>query len=384
MANFLITGARAPAALELARNLFRDGHIIYMADSLAFPLAKHSKCVKKTFRITAPKASLLRFKNDIKSILKQYNIDVVIPTCEEVFYISAVKPDLEPHSTIFCPDFNLIKKLHSKHAIYCAAKNTGFSNPNTKILSGAALLAKKIYKEQVIKKEFCRFGTGVLIEPNFCDVLTLVDKQLEQQFIIQNKVKGIEYSSYAIANNGVVLFDSIYTSKHKVKMGAGIYFTPVINKKISVAIKAFCKKNNITGQISFDVIENAQNIYLLECNPRATSGLHLLSTSSLSSAFLGQRHTPTCENEFKTPKMITLAMLLIGLPIALKNAQFKQWKSDYQAATDVISVKNDRSFILFSLLSLFEIITISIKTLTSLRAASTFDIEWDGEDFDDQ
>ena len=384
MANFLITGARAPVALELARNLFRDGHIIYMADSLAFPLAKHSKCVKKTFRITAPKASLLLFKNDIKSILKQYNIDVVIPTCEEVFYISAVKPDLEPHSTIFCPDFNLIKKLHSKHAIYCAAKNTGFSNPNTKILSGAALLAKKIYKEQVIKKEFCRFGTGVLIEPNFCDVLTLVDKQLEQQFIIQNKVKGIEYSSYAIANNGVVLFDSIYTSKHKVKMGAGIYFTPVINKKISVAIKAFCKKNNITGQISFDVIENAQNIYLLECNPRATSGLHLLSTSSLSSAFLGQRHTPTCENEFKTPKMITLAMLLIGLPIALKNAQFKQWKSDYQAATDVISVKNDRSFILFSLLSLFEIITISIKTLTSLRAASTFDIEWDGEDFDDQ
>ena len=95
MAKFLITGARAPVALELARNLSKDGHTVYIADSLRFPLARCSNFVKKIFRIAAPRLSLSQFKNDLQKIIKDYNIDLLIPTCEEVFYISAIKSSLE-------------------------------------------------------------------------------------------------------------------------------------------------------------------------------------------------------------------------------------------------------------------------------------------------
>jgi len=382
MAKFLITGARSPVALELSRNLSKDGHTVYLADSLRFPLAKHSKSVTKTFYITAPRESLSQFENDLKNLLVQYEVDVLIPTCEEVFYISAIMPSLSIHAQIFCPKFKLMQTLHSKYEVYSVAQDTGFSNPNTELLTGKELLARKMYKEKVIKKEFCRFGTGVLVEPNFEKVSTLVCERLNDRFIIQDKIEGVEYCTYAIVQNGKVLLESIYTPQHRIRRAAGIYFKPVVNEDISLAIRNFCSKNNITGQIGFDIIIKNKEIFLLECNPRATSGLHLLSENSLSNAFLENEHLPLPKCKLSRPKMIKTAMLVIGLPISIVNSQFKEFQSDYQAASDVITISNDRSFILYSLLALLEISIISLKTFSSLRAASTYDIEWDGEILD--
>lgn len=41
MVSFLITGARAPVALELARNFYSHGHRVILADSLTYPLARN-------------------------------------------------------------------------------------------------------------------------------------------------------------------------------------------------------------------------------------------------------------------------------------------------------------------------------------------------------
>lgn len=379
MANFLITGARAPVALELSRNLAKEGHTVYIADSLLFPLAKHSKFVKKTFHITGPRKSLKQFKNDLENILIKHDIECLIPTCEEVFYISSIKAALELYTKVFCPEFNLIKTLHSKYDVYKVAKNSGFYNPNTEMLTGDELIRRKRYIGKVVKKEFCRFGTDILIDPTFNDVLNFVGNKFNEKFVIQDKVEGIEYCTYSIVNKGHVLFSSIYRPKYKIQTGASIYFKPFINENISKAVIQFCKNNNVTGQIGFDVIVNAMGIFLLECNPRATSGVHLLSKNALADAFLGDGQFLENNCNLTEPKTIKLAMLLIGLPFALKKSQLKQFVSDYQMASDIISVKEDNSFMFFSLLSLLEICVISLKAGTSFRSATTFDIEWDGK-----
>ena len=353
MAKFLITGARAPVALELARNLAKGGHVVYMADSLLFPLAKHSKFVKKTFRITGPRKSLKQFKSDLENILCKHRIEFLIPTCEEVFYVSSIKSALEVYTKVFCPEFNLIKILHSKYQVYAAAKNSGFCNPNTQILTGDELISRKQYTGKVIKREFCRFGTDILIEPTFNEVLNFVGDKLNGKFVIQDKVEGIEHCAYIIANEGNILFESIYKPKYRIQAAAAIYFEPSMNECISKAIRKFCKNNNITGQIGFDVIVNNKGVFLLECNPRATSGIHLLSSTVLSEAFFGDIKFSEHHFNQSKPKMIKLAMLLIGLPFALKNSQLKQFISDYQMASDIISIKNDNSFTFFSFCLLY-------------------------------
>ncbi len=384
MARFLVTGARSPVALELTRNLAQHGHDVFLADSLRFPLARHSRYVRKTYFIESPRKCLLQFQDDIVAIVKNENIDVLIPTCEEVFYVSVIKSALESHVKVFSPNFSLMKTFHSKYQIYKAANGCGFINPSTEVITGRKLLDRNDYRGKVVKREFCRFGTGVLIEPSFNEVRKLVDNKLDGQFVIQNKVEGIECCTYAVANNGKVVFESVYTPKHRVRKAAGIYFEPVYSKDISLAVSVFCEKHKITGQIGFDVVINDSGIYLLECNPRATSGLHLLAEKDLSKGFLGGEVYTNYADELDEPKMIGLAMLLICLPIAICKSQFRNWKRDFSAAVDVVSVQSDRSFILFSFMALLELCVISIRTRSSLRAASTFDIEWDGEELDEQ
>ncbi|MEM9102633.1 MAG: ATP-grasp domain-containing protein [Pseudomonadota bacterium] len=378
MANFLITGSRAPVALELARNLATFGHCVFLADSLRFPLGRRSKFVSKSFYITAPRKSLKKYNLELQAILLENKIDILIPTCEEVFYLSAIKKDLEKYATVFCPNFELIKSLHSKYKIFTCAEDTGFLVPHSEVVTLEELKKKDNFEGLVVKKEFCRFGTDVLIEPTNKKITLSHGKR----FILQEKIVGTEYCSYAIANKGKVSFVSIYEPKHRVRKTAGIYFEPVVEPTIEQRIINFCEKNKITGQIGFDVIKNEKGVYLLECNPRATSGLHLLSAMNLSKGFISEYKHNAISELTLNPKMITLAMLLIGFPLAMLNCNIHVWKRDFLRAQDVISLKNDKSFFFYSLLSFAEIIFISLREFKSLRAASTHDIEWDGEDLD--
>jgi predicted ATP-grasp superfamily ATP-dependent carboligase len=376
MARFLITGSRAPVALELARNLAKFGHEVFLADSLKFPLARHSNFVSRSYYVSAPRDSLKKYKLDLERILIENKVDILIPTCEEVFYISAIKNSLEKYSKVFCPNFETIKLLHSKSEVFECAEGTGFLIPEYEVLKFDDLKKKNTFQGFVIKKEFCRFGTDVLIEPEKIKF----SGTNSERFILQEKIEGTEYCSYAISNNGRVSFVSIYEPTHRVRKAAGIYFEPVTESNIERLIINFCEKNKITGQVGFDVIKNSDGIYLLECNPRATSGLHLLSDLDLSKGFLEQCNFNSISDLTLNPKMITLAMLLISFPLAVVNRNVQSWKRDFGRAKDVISIKNDKSFFIYSLVSFAEIIFISLKKFKSLRAASTYDIEWDGED----
>ncbi|VAW61791.1 hypothetical protein MNBD_GAMMA10-3187 [hydrothermal vent metagenome] len=152
----------------------------------------------------------------------------------------------------------------------------------------------------------------------------------------------------------------------------------MINTAISKFIKNFCKKYPFTGQIGFDVIVANDTVYIIECNPRATSGVHLLQEADLFEAFIGRQ---VQEDKLSDKaSMIGLAMLLIGLPAAIAKNRFGQWCSDYSSARDVINMKSDKSFMFFKFISLAELLIIALRKKVSIRQASTMDIEWDGEE----
>ena len=119
MANFLVTGARAPVALEIIRNLHNNKHNAYLADSLRFPIAKNSRAVKKYFYIHQARFEYEQFVSDLIDIIVNNEIDYIIPTCEEIFYIAHAKERLEQHCHVICSDFTLLSKMHDKYIQLC-------------------------------------------------------------------------------------------------------------------------------------------------------------------------------------------------------------------------------------------------------------------------
>ncbi|VAW68831.1 Glycerate kinase [hydrothermal vent metagenome] len=376
MARFLITGARAPVALELVRNLSCNGHQVCIADSLNYPLAKNSRHVKKYRLIAEPGTQLKKFQQDLIKYIKEEEIDYLLPTCEEVFYVSFLKSELSKYCNVICDSFDLLSTLHSKYTIMELALDCGISLPVTEKVNASGLKSyKDKIKNKVIKKEFSRFGI---------DVLLISDRKLFNQyikyrsgnFVVQEKIKGIEYSTYSIAYNGVVMAHSCYQSLYRVTNSAGYYFKAVKHVKIQKFVSLFVEKHGYTGQIGFDIIDNGDDIYLIECNPRATSGVHLLKNEDLAACLLGNAQQSSIMPG--KPVMIAMAMNLIALPRAVSEFKLVQWYRDYCLAEDIMASNGDRSYILYSLVSLLELIKKSILKKTSLRTASTQDIEWDG------
>ena len=376
MARLLVSGARAPVALELARNLHRNNHYIIMVDSLSYPLARNTQAVNGFYKIPSPRGNIEIFKRKLLQIIQQECIEYFLPTCEEVFYLSLIKKDLETVCVVLCPDFEFISKLHSKMTILDLCVDMGIRIPTTHILDKKNLNIVDTLEKVVVKKEFSRFGTGVLLNPTRETLNAMISKN-NGRFLLQEKVMGTEYCAYAIAYEGKVCAEAIYQPNHRAKISAGIYFKPIAKECITIFIRKFCEKYHYSGQISFDFILSEEGVYLLECNPRATSGVHLLSEVDFFKAFTGT--ISAVGKPSKRSKMIALAMLCMGLPIAIFTKNSKRWKADYFSADDVIALKGDKSFLFFQWLSFTELILIALRKRVSIREASTADIEWDGE-----
>ena len=139
-------------------------------------------------------------------------------------------------------------------------------------------------------------------------------------------------------------------------------------------------ENQFTGQIAFDFIETPDGqVTALECNPRATSGVHLLAShprfaESFFNPFM-DCITPVDDSSF----MLSAAMLLYGLPAALKNGSLKDWRKAYFFSNDVILDFNDPLPFILQWRSVLATRAIAKREKLSLLEASTFDIEWNGE-----
>ena len=93
--NILITGSRAPATLFLIRKLSKAGYNIFVAESCDYFLGKYSIYVKQNYKITAPNTNFEQFMAEIIKIVQKEKIDLIIPTCEEIFHISKGKDILK-------------------------------------------------------------------------------------------------------------------------------------------------------------------------------------------------------------------------------------------------------------------------------------------------
>jgi hypothetical protein len=197
--------------------------------------------------------------------------------------------------------------------------------------------------------------------------------------VAQEYIDGTEYCTYGIAVEGKLQAHVCYQPTYRAGLGSGIYFTPAFNKDIKDFVSNFVSKQNYTGQIGFDFILTKDNeLYALECNPRATSGIHCLPNQINWEDVLSGSMTEVVSVS-KANKMVALAMLTFGLKY-LFTRHALPFISSFIKAKDPVCDWSDIRPSFYQLVSLAEIIFKAIRFRVSPKEAATADIEWNGEE----
>ena len=381
----LVTGARAPAALEIIRQLAHSGYVVYAADCLHFPLGRFSRFTTKYCQHPSPRHNPKEYIVSLLAFVQSNQIDLIVPTCEEVFYLSADKDILEQHCRVFCADFAIMSQLHNKFIFQDIAHKHQMGSITTHIITTPADTTAVIQnlspeKTYVVKPAFSRFGDRVSLNLS----PDAISARLNQDFfpwVIQEYIKGQEYCAYALCQQGKVIAQVCYQPYLRADSGASIYFQPVLQSEITRQISALVAGLNYSGQISFDfMVRHDHKVFVLECNPRCTSGAHLLPNNLDWHSILLQKNATVSAPianpsapDIK-PKMLLSAMLIYG---KITSKQF--WQA-LKAADDVIFSQADWLPCLGQLIALLEIFCRSLLSKKSLKDTATCDIEWNGQD----
>ena len=109
----LLTGGRAPAAMELARLFAGQGHEVFLAESVRFPVTRFSKSVSRYFKLPQARFRPLAYGKALSEIIRTERIDVFVPTCEEIFYVAKAADDLK-QCFVWADTFEKLDLLHNK------------------------------------------------------------------------------------------------------------------------------------------------------------------------------------------------------------------------------------------------------------------------------
>lgn len=374
----LITGARAPVCLEWARAFGVSGWRVSVADSLKWPLTRGSCYVASYFSLPEPRTDVAAWGQALRHIVDAEHIDLVLPTCEEAFYLAHQHARLPAACRVVVDDFDKMTMLHHKGRFADITAGWPVSAPHSvQITQPAQLVACRDNADWVFKPAYSRFAARTLIRPPAA-VLDSIEPSISDPWIAQRFVDGKEFCSYSVFVSGRLTAHACYHPKYRVGRGAGMYFEPANPPAIRDFVERFGHTMAYTGQVGFDFIESADGkMYVLECNPRATSGLHLFcdQPSALVDALLG-RSAGVLEPHAGMQGMVGFAMVLFGVPrYGWRSHAF--WR-DLRAAPDAIMRKGDAMPALYQLLAFSEIAWRAARRRRPLLVAATEDIEWNG------
>ena len=155
----LITGARAPAALELARSFAAAGFEAHMADCSRAHIARWSRTPAGVHRYAPPRRDPERFARDVAALVARLDPVLIVPACEEVFHLAALA--VGGCSTSGCSR----RPRHPGAAAFQGAVHRGL--PRARLPSPApgdastddeAVARLRAEADLVFKPEFSRFG----------------------------------------------------------------------------------------------------------------------------------------------------------------------------------------------------------------------------------
>jgi hypothetical protein len=378
----LVTGARAAAALDIARDFGRAGYEVHMADCAPARISRWSRAVDRFHRYPSPVRDPTGFAERMLALAEGLGPALIVPTCEEVYHLARLAPALG--AALLQPPLATLRRLHDKGRFAASCAELGLPIPETHLLADRGDLARFAARPDgwVLKARFSRFGGGTLVAPD-AGALAAIDLRPDRPWIAQRRIVGREISFYAVARQGRLTAFAAYGANWRLDGGASISFDPVeapLAETIRDIAGRLADAHHLTGQFACDlIVDQADQPWLLECNPRATSGVHLLARDGLlAAAMLGDSDrllVPAGGSFHLLP-----ALLSYGLGQAVRRGRLAQWRAQLRAGSDVAGQKGDRRPMIGAVIDGLGYMIAGAIAGIGATAATTADIEWNGDD----
>lgn len=283
MTTVLLTLGRLPKALDLARGFSKAGCRVLVAEPYGWTLAGASRHVAREFKVPPPSAGKAAYLAALADIVVREAVDLVVPVSEETMHVAHLAGMLPLATRLFTMPPEQVIALHDKASFVRAAQAMGLAVPQSAPLGSAEAAALAQTGPVVVKPVFSCSGRGLSIlragEP-------LPPADPAEPAVVQRFVEGPEHSTCTIAQDGRVLATMVY--RGAVMSGSvAVAFERVEVPAINAWVEQFVAQSGWSGFISFDFIVDAAGVpHGIECNPRATSGVHFWEGEDIARAVL--------------------------------------------------------------------------------------------------
>jgi hypothetical protein len=198
--------------------------------------------------------------------------------------------------------------------------------------------------------------------------------------LIQRRVRGSEYSGFCVSNDGTIRAPVVYRSV--VSSGSvAVCFERVEDQQgIIEWMRSFALAELYTGFLAFDfIVDNEGTPWALECNPRATSGIHFLATAAIAELLLGEARDT---GMYRSQKLFAESWSCFTACLAriLRPGEFRRALALLIRARDVTWSASDPLVFPCMPFSTLRIIRDAIVSRSTFAEVAVQDVEWKGPD----
>ncbi|KAF9446356.1 hypothetical protein P691DRAFT_827658 [Macrolepiota fuliginosa MF-IS2] len=306
--NVLLTNGRFPVTIDLARQLKKAGHTVYVVDPMHYHVCKFSRDVKKSYKVPAPHYDPSGYIQGLKHAIKEATIDLIIPMHEEILFCAdAARTDVEIFNRLLAPPFETLVRLHSKWEFSKFLVTHGLDCPQSVLCRNYEDVERlNRNREWALKPVFGRASLNVFhlkpSEPLPHVGINGVEVNDDNNYVAQEWLKGERYCSYSVLQDGEIVAHSVYPVEDTIDGSSCVYFESIEHPGIFDYVQQIANVlPGVSGQVAFDFVETTptdnapRRLVPFECNPRSTAGIHLWSgTTDLALAL-------TCRTSMYAP-----------------------------------------------------------------------------------
>lgn len=377
----LVTNGRFPPVLNLIRNLSDSNHKVIVAETSYYHCCALSKANAKNVLIPSPRSCEEGYIQKILDIIKEEKIDLFIPGWEDALVV-AKHLDRFPKGIAFTSDYSLVHELHNKWNFSKLLTRLGFNTPCTLLAKSRNDIENAPFDEFYIKTCYSRASIGTYYVENKKKI-PKIEVSTSAPVLIQEKLLGEQFCTYSICHQGKITAHSTYPLQYhkydrtKTRGNYCLSLEEVENANIFNFVKEFALKTNYTGSLAFDIFDHNGVITALECNPRITAGVTLLSSQkNLSSAFFNETDEIIFPPKGRQTQFL-IPSLLIALRKAIKNGSFIPFMKTLFKAKDLMYDKKDLiPFLSQPVLWIYQLY-LKLKHKKSLISSYSYDLDYE-------
>ena len=279
----LISGGKMTKALQLARSFHNAGHRVILVETHKYWLTGHrySWAVDRFYTIPNPQTE--EYSQALLKIVQQEKVNIYVPVCSPVasYYDAEVKRVLSGHCTVMHVDVETLQRLDDKYEFAKAAEALGLRVPKSYRITNPQqvidfdfsdaqrkYIIKSIPYDSVRRLDLTKLPCETPAETAaFVNSLPISESK---PWIMQEYIPGQEFCTHSTIRDGHLQLHCCCKSS-----AFQVNYQNVDSADIESWIRQFAKSLNLTGQVSFDFIQAADDgeIYAIECNPRTHSAI---------------------------------------------------------------------------------------------------------------